>query len=66
MIILNKLYSVFKKSLRNLADEKGQSMVEYGLMIALVAVVLMATVISLQTSIRDLYPVLEPSFTPIT
>ena len=63
---MGKLKFILLNKLQRLVDEKGQSMVEYGLIIALIAVVLMVTVTSLQMSIRELYPVLEPYFTPIT
>ena len=63
---MGKLKFFLLNKIQGLVDEKGQSMVEYGLLIALISVVLMATIVSLQMSIKELYPVLEPYFTPIT
>ena len=63
---MSKLRFILLNKIQGLVDENGQSMVEYGLLIALISVVLMITIISLQMSVSELYPVLEPYFTPIT
>ena len=54
---LKNVIEYVRKSFRN---EKGQSMVEYGLIIGILAVAGIILITLLGHSIRNLYPVLEP------
>lgn len=47
-------------------SEKGQGMVEYGLIIALIAVVVVVALTPLGTTIRDMFSKIAESFKPGT
>ena len=59
--MLEFLKQAFKKMVK---EEKGQGMVEYGLIIALIAVVVIAALTPLGTAVKDLFKGLIGSLTP--
>ena len=46
------------------ADEKGQSLVEYGLIIALIAVVVIGTLVAVGTNLNDLFVRIKDALVP--
>lgn len=51
---------IFNYTQKLLHTEKGQSMVEYGLIIGIIAVAMILLISLVGQRIKDLYPILEP------
>ena len=49
-----------------LSDEEGATMVEYGVMVALISVVCIATVTSIGTNLNGIFAVIDSRLQPLT